>query len=185
MHPRIAALAAAALIAVPSLSQAQVGVKAGLSFGNVSNSGVLPGDNGQRTGFAIGIGIQSPGPGLGFGLEALYAQRGVQSRELDYIDVPIYLRLEATNDALSPFAYIGPQFSFEISCATDGDIDCPSGRPTTSYAGVIGAGLRFGVRAMSLEARYVYGLSDLELDTVTSSDSYQTRSFLVLLGLGL
>lgn len=183
MKKSLAALAVAALVALPSAAQAQFGVKGGLSFGNISNSGALPGDDGQRTGFAIGVGAQTAGP-LGFGIEALYAQRGITSNKLDYIDLPLYVRLEATNDAVSPFAYIGPQFSFEISCATDGSIDCPAGRPSTSYAGIIGAGLRFGVRAFTLEARYVYGLSDLELDTVTDSDSYQTRSFLILAGIG-
>ena len=37
---------------------------------------------------------------------------------------------------------------------------------------------------LSIEGRYVYGLTDLKLSTVSTSTSYQTRSFLVLLGLG-
>ena len=61
---------------------------------------------------------------------------------------------------------------------------CPSGRPKTSTAAVIGAGLRLGgMSAMTIEGRYVYGLTDLKLNTVTSSQSYKTRSFLILAGL--
>jgi len=33
-----------------------------------------------------------------------------------------------------------------------------------------------------LEGRYVYGLTDLKLSTVTSSESYKTRSVLILVG---
>jgi hypothetical protein len=34
-----------------------------------------------------------------------------------------------------------------------------------------------------LEGRYIYGLTDLKLGTITSSTSYKTRSFLLLAGL--
>jgi hypothetical protein len=37
----------------------------------------------------------------------------------------------------------------------------------------------------TFEGRYVYGLTDLKLNTVTSSSSYKTRSFLLLVGFGL
>ena len=133
--------------------------------------------------FAAGLGLWTGGS-LGFGVEGLYAQRGITARKLDYIDVPGYVRLEITNPAISPFAYAGPQASFELKCDADAGT-CPSGRPKTTYAGVIGAGLRFGSsRGFSIEGRYIYGLTDLKLNTVTTSDSYKTRSFLLLAGIG-
>ena len=123
---------------------------------------------------------------LGFGIEGLYAQRGVassstpDSRKLDYIDVPAYLRVNLPTPGLSPYAYAGPQVSFELHCSDS----CPSGRPKTTTAAVIGAGVRLGAQsAFSLEGRYLYGLSDLKLNTVTSSQSYKTRSFLILAGI--
>jgi hypothetical protein len=76
--------------------------------------------------------------------------------------------------------------SFELSCqAAPGD--CPgTGRPLTSYAAVLGAGVRLGARGgLSVEGRYLYGLTDLKLSTVTSSSSYKTRSFLLLVGVDL
>lgn len=172
-------------------AQAQVGIKAGASFGSISNTGLLPGDLEGRTGFAGGLSFNSPPEVLGIGLELLYAQRGAEepnnpsSRELDYIDVPLYVRLMAPAEGIQPFVYAGPQASFEIDCSTI-DEDCPdTGRPTTTWAGIVGAGIRLGDDdggGFTLEARYVYGLSDLELDTVTDEDSYEDRSFMILAG---
>ena len=190
---QLASLVTALAMAGPLAAQmgsteGSVGIKGGLSYGDVSNSGVFPGGARTRAGIAIGLAMLSGGP-IGVGVEALYAQRGIlgssgNSRELDYIDVPVYLRVGMTVPEIQPFAYLGPQISVELQCGSNGG-SCPSGRDKWSYAGVIGAGLRFQRAAgMSLEARYVYGLSDLNLGTVTDSQNYQTRSFMVLLGIG-
>lgn len=187
------ALVAAIAAALPAAAHAQgaVALKAGMSFGNVSNRGVLPGNLGTRSGFAVGLSLGT-GKGLvGFRLEGLYAQRGVtaavagDARKLDYLDVPVLLQVTVPAVLIAPYAYAGPQASFELKC-TDGSGTCAdTGRPTTSYAAVIGAGVKLGaLGAFSLEGRYIYGLSDLKLSTVTSTQSYQTRSFLVLIGVG-
>src|SRR4051812_40287043 len=72
--------------------------KLGPSWGNVSNRGVLPGSLRGRNGWALGVGMFGGSP-VGFGVEGLYVQRGIDSevslsvndRHLDYIDVPGYL----------------------------------------------------------------------------------------------
>lgn len=185
-------MAVAALGFVPLLLGAQdgsFGLKGGLSYGNVSNGGALPGSVTQRSGFAVGISAVSGGP-IGVGIEALYAQRGVTSDvaadrwHLDYLDIPVYVRLAMPNAVATPFAYAGPQASFELKCGA-GSFNCPdSGRPTALFAGVIGAGLRLrAMRGLSIEGRYIYGLTDLKLSTVSSAESYQTRSFLLLAGI--
>jgi hypothetical protein len=185
-------LAFAALCAVPTFAGAQgggFGIKGGLSYGNVSNSGALPGSVTQRSGIALGVSLISGGA-VGFGIEALYAQRGMTSslgsasRQLDYLDIPVYLRVALPLDAVTPFAYAGPQASFELKCGTSSG-NCPdSGRPKAAYAGIIGAGVRLGaLGGLSLEGRYVYGLTDLKLNTVSTSSSYQTRSFMLLAGI--
>ena len=194
MHKRtsaIAMVAALALVCAPAVyaqGGGGIGIKGGLAYSDVSHSGILPGDLHSRTGFAIGLGIQSSAP-VGLGLEALYAQRGVsggalgESRDLDYVDVPLYLRIAAPTPGISPFAYAGPQASFEIKCRAGGGV-CPNtDRPKTTYAGVIGAGVRL-TGGLTLEGRYVYGLTDLKLSTVSTTKSYKNRSFMVLLGLG-
>lgn len=181
----------ATVLGAATVASAQGGValKGGFSYGNVSNRGVLPGNLKERTGFAAGVSFGTGRNMLGFGLEALYAQRGVANsgtpdeRKLDYIDVPVFVRALFPTPGIAPFAYAGPQVSFELRCRAGGT-ECPdTDRPSTSYAAVIGGGARLGAAsALTVEGRYVYGLTDLKLNTVTSSDSYKTRSFLILLG---
>jgi hypothetical protein len=185
---RTLAVAALLLGLTPLAAFAQGGfaVKGGFSYGNVSNRGVLPGALHERSGFAVGAALANTRSLLGFGIEGLYAQRGVasssstDSRKLDYIDVPAYLRVNFPTPGLAPYAYAGPQLSFELHCSAA----CPSGRPKTTTAAVLGGGIRLGAQsAFSLEGRYIYGLTDLKLNTVTSAQSYKTRSFLILAGL--
>jgi hypothetical protein len=74
-----------------------------------------------------------------------------------------------------------------VRCRTGGGAECadPSPRKSTDYAAVIGGGLRLGRgTGITLEGRYVYGLQDLKLSTLTSSDSYKHRTFMLLVGIG-
>jgi outer membrane protein with beta-barrel domain len=172
-----------------------IGIKGGVSFGNISNKGLLPSSLETRTGGALGVYLDS-GTGLvSFGIEGLYAQRGATSNQslataetrLDYIDVPAYLKIMVPTPGVRPFAYAGPQVSFEMKCRTAAGGRCPSGssRKTTDFAGVIGGGVRIGGNTgFTVEGRYVYGLTDLDLSTVTSSDSYKNRTFMLLIGVG-
>ena len=170
------------------------GLKVGGVFANVSNSGVLPNEMGGRTGFSAGIALGSSGGVIGFGAEAMYSQNGLNSNapstalKLDYLSVPVYLRIGVPTPGIRPFAYAGPQISFELKCKVGGGT-CPNAtfgggeRKKTTYAGVIGAGLRLGGRTgLTLEGRYVYGLTDLKFGTITSSESYQNRSLMILAG---
>jgi hypothetical protein len=174
------------------MAHAQLGfaIKGGGSFGTVSNRGVLPGNLSARTGFAVGLALGSSGGVVGFGLEGLYAQRGVQgataseSRSFDYIDVPLYLRLMVPTPGLAPYAYAGPQVSFELHCSDNSGACSSAGRSKASTAAVIGGGVRVGAR-FTFEGRYVYGLTVLKFNTVTSSSTYKTRSFLLLMGFAL
>jgi hypothetical protein len=181
------------LIAAPArlVAQVEFGIKGGASFGNISNKGVLPGNLKTRTGFAAGVSLGLGAQLLGVGAEALFAQRGLSSdgtgdAKLDYLDIPVYLKLQVPSPGIAPFGYVGPQVSFEVNCK-NGDLDCSdNGHSTTDYAGVVGAGVKFGGSGkvgFTVEARYVYGLKDLKLDTVSSDDSFKTRSFLILGGL--
>jgi hypothetical protein len=180
--------------AAPLAAQVAIGVKGGLAFGNISNKGLLPGSLKTRTGIAGGIYLGT-GHGLAsLGVEGLYAQRGLQSDEalataatkVDHLDVPVYLKLTLPIPGVRPFAYAGPQVSFEIKCREANGGVCPAdaNRAKTNYAAVIGGGVKIG-RTLGLEGRYVYGLSDLKLATVTSGDSFKHRTFMLLLSLGL
>lgn len=199
MHRRCLLLLALLPLAAPAVlyAQGEAGLKAGVSFGNISNKGLLPNglDLDNRTGFAAGLYLGYRVGFIGVGLEGLYAQRGAKSDQtvataptrLDYIDVPAYVKVALPTPLLQPFVYAGPQVSFEVRCHTaNGDTACPdaatSGRKKTDYGAVFGAGVRFG--GLGLEGRYVYGLRDLKLNTVTDTHSYKTRTFLILVSIG-
>ncbi len=188
---------AIALLAAPTGLFAQgIGIKAGASFGDISNKGVLPGSLKHRTGLAGGIYLASGGA-IGIGLEGLYDQRGLESDDasiaetrLDYVDVPVYLKIALPIGGIRPFGYAGPQVSYEVRCRTASGDACgaysTSDRKKWDFAAVIGAGIRFGGGNLGfgIEGRYVYGLQDLKVSTVTSSESYKTRTFLILGSIG-
>jgi hypothetical protein len=196
MHPRWSLALSALILTAPSalLAQGEAGLKGGVSFGNISNKGLLPGNLSTRTGFAAGLYAGYHVGFLGVGLDALYAQRGASSdssfatsqTKLDYIDVPVYLKLFVPAPLIQPFIYAGPQASFEVRCRTANGAPCPaaasSGRRKTDYAAVVGAGLRFG--GFGIEGRYVYGLRDLKVATISDPNSYKTRTFLMLVNIG-
>lgn len=177
-------------------AQAEYGIKVGASFGNISNKGLLPGSLKTRTGAAGGLFLGYRATVVGFGIEAMYAQRGAKSDQsiadqpthLDYVDIPAYVKVSIPTPGIRPFVYAGPQISFEAKCrSANNTAPCSdAGRKKTDYAGVIGGGIRLGGKAagVSLEGRYVYGLTDLKLSTVTSSQSYKNRTFMLLVGLG-
>jgi len=191
MKRSLIVIAFASLCSISAAAGAQgIGVIGGLTWGSVpNNNGALPGTLKANTGFAIGLAAESGGV-VGFGINGLYAQRGFESstpgasQKLSYIDVPIYIKLSIPNPAVTPFAFVGPQGSFELNCDAAGGT-CPSGRPKTTFAGVIGAGLKFGVLGgLSVQGRYVYGLTNLNLSTVSNAGNYQARSFMLLAGIG-
>ena len=189
-HRAISMVAIAALIAAPIAAHAQgLALKGGFGWGPAPNSGgAYPGELSAHNSGSFGLAVTTGGI-FGVGVEGLWAERGFNSseagasRRLAYVDVPVYLRITSPTSGIAPFGYLGPQVSFEVRCNGGGG-NCPDGREKTQYAGVVGAGLRFGRPGISIESRYVYGLSDLHLSTITESESYRTRNFLLLAGFG-
>ena len=84
--------------AAPLSAQMEFAIKGGGSFGDISNKQFLSVNLKTRTGFAAGFGVVSAGL-AGVGVEALFAQRGLRNTtpldefKLNYVDVPVYLRL--------------------------------------------------------------------------------------------
>lgn len=184
-------LAVAAMCSVPIAGQAQgVGILGGWSYGQVPSSNTTGhGSLSGNSGFALGVGAESGGP-VGFGVNVLYAQRGFRStlignsEQLSYIDIPLYLKVSVPNPAVTPFALIGPQVSFEMNCDANGQ-DCPSGRDKTTFDGIAAIGLKFPMLSgLSIQARYLYALQNLDYGTISNQSDYRQRSFMLLLGIG-
>ncbi len=192
MRRSLMTLAALALVGTSAAAaQDGIGIKAGLAYGNPSQSGIAPGTslsgyNGWTAGLSLNlIGGGSP---VGVQVEGLYARRGVNDGSTadrrNFLDVPVLLMVKLPIPAIQPYAYAGPQASYQLGCTTSGVTACSSD-PKWSYAADIGAGVRLGGQsALTLEGRYMYGLSDFRWGTVSSSSSYRTRQFLLLAGLG-
>ncbi len=188
MKRSLAIITALALVA-PAAAYAQggFGIKGGLTYGSVSQSGAAPnvnlsGYNGWTAGLSFGTASDSAP--IGLRVEGLYARRGVNGTSStsdirDFIDVPVFLEVKLPIPGIQPYAYAGPQFSYELGCSS-----CSSNQ-NWSYAADVGLGVRLGTTsAITLEGRYMWGLSDFNWSTVSSSSSYRVRQFLILAGIG-
>ena len=83
--------------------QAQIGIKAGLNFANVTNASSI--NNSSRTGFHIGVFLAPPSMGvLGFRSEFLYSKQGYSYKDntntgnvnLDYLMFPNLMTINIT-----------------------------------------------------------------------------------------
>jgi hypothetical protein len=179
---------AALCVAAPAAFGQSLGVIGGVGYGSTpsANSGV-PGDLRANSGGAIGLSVEGFEP-VGFGINALISQRGYSndiagaSQRLTYLDVPVYFRVSAPSYAVTPFALVGPQASYEMNCEGG---ECPAGRTRMLYSGVLGAGLKFErLRGVSVQGRYAFGFNDLNYSTATRTAMYKPQSFMLLAGFG-
>ena len=83
--------------------QAQIGIKAGLNFANVTNASSV--NNGNRTGFHVGLFLAPPSMGvLGYRSELIYSKQGYSYRSntntgnvnLDYLMFPNFMTINIT-----------------------------------------------------------------------------------------
>lgn len=168
-------------VAWPTVGDAQIVLKGGLSFARATDSEYLP-DLETRTGFAAGVSLGIPtGPAVGLRLEALFVQKGGHlatddSFELNELDVPVLFQATVPIPVLAPFVLAGPQAEYELTCKK-ADVDCVN---TTSlrWGFVVGAGVHLG--GLSVEGRYDWTFSDLA-DDIHS----QPRTIMLLVGLPL
>jgi hypothetical protein len=186
-------LLAVALLAVCAASpaRAQFGLLGGWGYGAVPGTNATgAGAYTANDGFTLGVSLESGGV-FGLGINGLYSQRGFSNtsagfgQKLSYIDVPGYVKLQIVNPVFVPFAFAGPQVSFELNCDAGGGTACPSGRDKTTVDAVAGVGVKFPMLAnLSVQGRYIYALKDLNYGTVNNQSNYRQRSFALLLGIG-
>jgi hypothetical protein len=189
----------ATMLVVPThqvVAQSQVGAVVGATFSTLRGFDGLDG----RTGLIGGLSLVLGGP-LGLQTGILFVSKGAKGQtsgpdglKLDYIEVPLALRIGTTRSVgISPHIYAGPYFGFQISCTVEGvDADCDDvsgvSTKTVDIGGLIGGGLDFSLGPLILTGglRYGFGISkvaDFELGSVR--ESAKNGTFAIYTGLAI
>ncbi len=179
-------------------AQGQVGAIVGATFASLRGVDGLD----SRTGLMGGLSLVLPlAGGIGLQPEVLFVSKGaegsqgdVEGLELNYVEVPVLLRLSmGQGSAVNPHLYAGPYLGYNISCNVEGtSVDCDDvpGVSTRSVdvGGTLGGGLDFSLGGLVLTGglRYSFGVSkvaDFESDLI--DDSVKNGVFVVYTGLSL
>ncbi len=184
----------------PQPAAAGFGLKGGLAFSTFNYNFETPAGlyslkapmGGVFWGFNLGIFSIQP--------EALYVRMGARMEEgtdwmearLDYIQVPVLLKLNILPGPVSPMIYAGPYLSFLISAKGVQEIggvtesfDIKDGYTSTDYGFVFGGGIDFRLAAVKLsaEVRYNLGMANIAKDPIAGF-SQKNQSLMVLVGIG-
>jgi hypothetical protein len=177
--------------AAASTGNAQVvGVKGGVSFWTMTNSGSVPVFS-YQTGFAGGIHVvlpSDPGSMLMFQPELLFVQQGSQASnptgmhdlKLSYLRLTANLRLNVPVGGLRSYLIGGPYGAVRVQCNLSTVSLCDD-VSRTDWGVDLGAGLNFkGRHAPFMEARYSWGLK--ELNSQVAGLGTKNRGALVFAG---
>jgi hypothetical protein len=191
-----------AMAAKPALAQDMIsyGVKIGVNFGDVSESGSDEDEEGfkkKKIGAAIGGFVEVPvAPMFSIQPEFLYTQKGVKfeaeefnfsaTTSVDLIQVPVLGKVKFAGAAVRPFVVFGPAFGFVTRARQevddDGDVDeedIKDDVESVEVSLIVGGGVQFG--KASVEARYDHGVRNMVKDAEEDEEA-KTRTFSVLFG---
>jgi hypothetical protein len=197
----IPVLLAAAVFAAPLHAQASFGVLGGYVSSNISNSGTNGTFNSTaRGGFAVGISLSSGmASHVGFSVEPMYIEKGAKlsggtsatTFGINYVEVPLLLKVGGGNRDTRVFALAGPTIAFKVSCSgglatgSTGSGDCggvaDDGVKSTDFSLMFGAGVAFN--QLSISARYDLGLANISSTSDDSDPHDRNHAFLILAGL--
>lgn len=177
------------LLAAPAQAQAIFGLKAGLNTAYFSGDDAAGTD--PRLGAVGGAFVRfDVTPAVALQLEALYSQEGAEdfdgTYKLDYVDVPVLLRLGVP---VSPLAdagvYAGPSLGIPVRSKFDFDNGAEADEETNLDVGVT-VGVDFWSGPVGVDLRYTAGLTDVFSDEigglpVTALD-IRNQAFTVTLG---
>lgn len=165
------------LLAVSANAQFHLGVRGGLNVAAVRFDSDLFSE-GTQSGFHIGPTIELMVPGIGVGVEvaALYSQKGLyndlekRNLSVDYIDVPVNLKLKLGIPLIKAYLSAGPYASFCLGDIGKNSLDDIKHQFKTR---TFGAGVNFGAglevfSAIQVGFNYGLGLTD---DYSTSNPS--------------
>jgi len=192
----LAVLLAAALM--PQRAEAEVGFKGGLALSKLSitdETGYMS-RKARAFGayFSLGLGPVAVQP------EVLYAPFGARMEEgadwmeyrMDYLQVPVLLKLTVMPGPISPVVYAGPYGAYLLSAKGVAEIggerteeDFKDELKSTDYGLVFGGGVDFkmAVVKISVEIRYNLGLANLDKEPEPGF-SVKNRSVMILAGIG-
>jgi len=193
------------LLALPLAASAQptFGAKAGLSVANLYGFDELEGgvDKSPVLGFTGGVMAQLPlSPSLSVRPEVLFTMKGMrlsnnvtvneeeveasQTIRINYVEVPLMVRVGLP---VGPFAdagiLIGPSVGFKLSESVKTErngVEIDSDANTdfaTSFDAGIAAGAEYGSGPFAVEARYTYGLLDINEDGDDNDPSIKNGVF--------
>ena len=164
----------AATLAPLSAGYAQLtfGGFAGVNFSNLDISALDPNaSTSSRTGGMFGGYL---GTHLGrlftVRLEGYWTRKGadiqesgssVESFKIDYIEIPLILRVNLPLVVIKPAIYAGPAISFKTSCTPEDSTPPESCEDvnSTDFSGIIGAGIGFG--PITLDVQYDRSFSSI------------------------
>ena len=217
MKTYVITLLLAVLLASPLLSFArcQIGMVGGLSMAKIQVEG-LQTDFSYHRGFEIG-GILDIvlSDYASIYLEPRYVQKGVRIHQtlpfygrvdgdgmIDYIQIPVSLKIAYTESDIRPYLFVGPSFGFLLGSRFQGEsdgqsIDADVGGITKGFDVGLGAGtgigFAMGAFVVFSEIRYVVSYADVLADGTivingqeeTVSGDFENRSFEVSAGIVL
>lgn len=179
-----AALAALiSLSATASALAAQQGLELGFRGGASVSSASLDASEtfskSNRTGFVGGIFLNYDAGPLGFQVAGEYTQKGVDLNlgdavdnfRLDYLEIPLVLKLGIPLDKIKPSVFGGVGLGFKTKCSNEGS-DCGDEFESTDVSGILGADVALYLGGFSLwaDGRYHYSMNDISRGTSIVSD---------------
>ncbi len=118
------------------------------------------------------------------GADQVESGNTVGSVQLDYIEVPLILRVNIPLVVVKPAIYAGPAISFKTSCAVedlDDSVSCDSFK-STDFSGIVGAGIGFG--PITLDVQYDFSFSNI-LDEPSSPSEVKNQTWTVRAAFGI
>lgn len=206
----VAALCAAAALFVPARASAQgvtAGVKGGVNFANVSlsfttaNSVTI--NPGNRTGGIAGGFIGIDKNKAGFLVEVLWSQKGTNLSEsgqgvsvsedvrIDYFEIPVVARANfKSSDKMTLHVFGGPTFAFKASDKATATITSGTTTVTQNDDSIhikgqdvgITVGATLDIQRFLVDARYTWGLMNINEDQTTSDPEVKTKTFSLMFG---
>lgn len=162
-----------------------IGVKVGPLFSSLNAAKT---DFSNRTGFIGGLFIGGNRHGVvGVGVDILYARKGAKdedgdSLDLDYINVPVYARINAGSSNLnkaSVYGIVGVDLNFLLKAKFSfSDTDAKDDFSRADYGLAVGIGAE--ITRFVIEGRYTKGFGNIAKKT--GAEELKTQSFAVMFG---